>query len=321
MSNADRSMPTSPKKVAVFLRSTYFVAAVGLVVVGVIGLSALQHWTGVLDSLRGLSNAQSTAILVTIGVLALAQQAVYAQASIQILPVGNSMRDRGRSTAFSIMVLSAFINAVAPAKAGTVMRIYLFRDRFGLEPATFVGSQAFLAFASMASAASILGFTLLVFARSRFDVVLLVAILVALALGVIALKSGVSWLPTRWRQGKLLRDALAYPATNHIALSWALAMSVLQLLIISLRVGLALYLIGGEAEYWGSISAAATLAISPLISVLPGGLGTRELMLSGGAFIAGVPVETAVAAALIDRVVGTVALGICAPIAASSLAR
>ena len=321
MNDADRLTPSSAKKVAVFLKSKYFMAAAGIVAIGVIGLSALQHWTGALDGLRGLSNTRSAVILVTVSLLALAQQAVYAKASTQILSVGNSMTDHDRSSAFSIMVLSAFINAVAPAKAGTVIRIYLFRDRFGIEPATFVGSQAFLSLASMASAAAILGVTFLISVRSRVAVELLAAIPVVLAVCVIVGKIGMSWLATRWRQGGLLRDALAYPMTNHRVFSWAIAMSLLQLLIISLRIGLSLFLIDGEAVYWGSLAAAAALAIAPLVAVLPGGLGTRELMLSGGALIAGVSVETAIAAALIDRVVGTVALGMCAPLAANALVR
>lgn len=245
--------------------------------------------------------------------LAIFQQAAFSVASMKALQGAKS--HVGFWTPLSITLVSSFVNSVAPAKAGTLLRGVLFKRHLRVPYTEFIGSQAALTSIGLVIA--------LPFAfGAGINIALnlgggeFLAILILLVFAILALAWVVGTLPLLRKEflekGKQVFDAFFRPLHDRDMRIVVPAFCVLQFGLVATRASVALFLVTGEYSLVSGAYIGGALILAPAIAVLPGGAGTRELMFTTGGFAAGIPLEFGLGAALVDRAFGTAALMACA---------
>jgi len=212
---------------------------------------------------------------------------------------------------FWISVVASMVNAFAPAKAGIGVKAIAFKRMLDVGYLDFAGSH--LA-ASAISLIACIGIILLTYGGELVG--LGVAVINALAtnsiwIALIAM-AAVGAAMMMWRMARAnIRRALG--STTRVLMDRRFAarlpgmfiVAVLQLTLMGASAILASYIFGARPAWSTVLVFGAVLALAPLISFLPGGVGTRESIFVLAGSISGIPIPVAVAAALVDRLVGT----------------
>lgn len=253
--------------------------------------------------------AQTLLIIATIMVLAIVQQGVFALASVKA--IAHLDHQRSFYGVFEITLVGSMVNAVAPAKAGTVLRGLLFKKVFGISLEDFIGSQSLISILGLLIA-TIMAFAVSLHLSGIFEflpIVIVGSLLLMIAL--VALRR----FPSRLTSGPGLKGriiAALHAAGKPLSIPkvrwWLIGTSLLQLLVVVFRVALSLFLVGAGLSIHAAFLIASAMMVAPLLAVLPGGAGTRELLFGAGALLAGISPELSLAAALLDRAMGTLAL-------------
>lgn len=305
--SADQRKPqTSKIDLRYFTRAALLVAVAIVLIIILTRLSELKLWSTIWLS------PESGLIIGGIMVLASMQQAIFSAASIKAIP---SLRRAGTFTvALPIIITTSLINTVAPAKAGTLLRSVLFRDRLGVPYEVFFGSQSALATISIFAATPIALVVLYVvdlwITIGLIFGILVAAILMRLAMSIEQRRTGKrSGFEKRVQRFYM---ALRVPFLNQHARAWMVGLGVANFLVIASRAGMSLALVGANGSPEAACAVAAALIVAPFFAVLPGGIGTRELLFGAAALGTGVPMELALTAALADRAIGTLALTLIA---------
>ena len=74
-------------------------------------------------------------------------------------------------------------------------------------------------------------------------------------------------------------------------------------LLVSVRLYLCFLMVGTTVSIFAAILMAMLAVPARLVAIMPGGIGVREAMIVGGGFLAGIPLELALAAASLDRLI------------------
>jgi uncharacterized membrane protein YbhN (UPF0104 family) len=221
----------------------------------------------------------------------------------------------GLRTAVAVMFASSFLNFVSPARFGALFRTLACARLARVSFTESLGGQALLALLSVASA-GVLACAALPLAARAVDgrIAIAIATLPLLAAAAMLLSaraarraraSGGGWLARHIARFGALSDSLAGdPRRLVAAATLCLASSVFAAVAVH-----ASYAASGAAL---DFAAAAVLVpvtvLSTFVAFTPGGLGTREALLVIAGASLGLRPETAIAAALLERVVASLVL-------------
>ena len=254
-------------------------------------------------------------VLLTLCGLSLLQAVVAALLPAALLP--NLLTKSRLKLLLCITVVSSMINSLAPAKAGLAVKAVLFKRQLGVEYSRF-------AVIHVASSGIVILISVAVVVLSYLGEVLELSSKYASGLGdsakwLFPVISGVLLaaivLTICWRGGiartlhrlawilKSLTIGRAASVTGLVTLC-----GILQLALIGVRAMMAAQLFGATPEWEAAMIFGAVLSLAPVISILPGGVGIREAMFVLAGTIAGLPSEVSLAAALVDRIAGTVTM-------------
>lgn len=229
-----------------------------------------------------------------------------------------------------LMPMTAFantINNVTPGSVGELARLYLLRTQHGVDytsGAAVVVIERFVAIALLGASAAILWAT---FWFGWPPGVALAAILAFMIVPTIAYRAGVRptvlvrWLPlgsvigrTRWasigrslgRVDASVASLIGDPPRAIVFGAWTavvFTMYTSQLLLVATAVGQPL----DPAAAWGALGLGIVVGV---VSLLPFGLGSADLVVAGLLVAAGVPASHAVAITFGYRIVSTLPLGL-----------
>ena len=304
LSAAPEKSETAKIDLRYFARAGLLVIVAIFLIIILAGLSDSELWSS--NVWRGPG---SGLIIGALMALAFLQQAIFSAASIKAIP--GLRRADAFAIALPIIVTTSLVNTVAPAKAGTLLRSILFRDRLGVSCEVFFGSQSALATISLFAATPAIA--LVVFYMA--DLLITGGLIIGLLLMVIVIRFAMQSTQSRTAEKSGLRQRLQLffmslrdPFFNQHARAWMVGLGVVNFLVIASRSGLSLALVGANYSPMAAFAVAAALVVAPFFAFLPGGIGTREFLFGAAALGAGVPIEMALAAALVDRAIGTLAL-------------
>lgn len=278
----------------------------------------LKFFSGI-ESFSFLARVEWTGgrnVLAMLGLGALAFLQLVTAALLPAVVFAKLLRRERLWSLICVTAISSALNALLPAKGGTLAKAFLFRRAFGIGYTQFAVSHFWASLVSVTLSALVLAWV----AGDRIAIWLASSptsqgvLLVSTAL--MAVVAAV-WLVLRRHAGQTaLKRSLGQvfaPGASNPAPTVAAAMSglaVLQILVLGARAMLAAAIVGGEPSWGGVLTLGAALTMAPLVAVLPGGLGVREAAFVAAGYLGGVAPPVALSAALLDRMIGTLVVSV-----------
>ena len=200
-----------------------------------------------------------------------------------------------------ITTVATAANSIVPAPAGIPARIWLQKTWLGI-PVSF--STAAIALEMLCGYGLLALFALagsLLFGANMLatGVRYLPIVLVIGAIGLLT-----AWLLREQLKSRVKQLAAARPIP--LATLTVVFLNVLVIALATLRLWLILRAVGSDAASIAEITAALCIArVAGVASMIPMGLGSRDVTLAGLLVLAGIPLPIAVLAAAVDRVLST----------------
>lgn len=200
-----------------------------------------------------------------------------------------------------ITTVATAANSIIPAPAGIPARIWLQKTWLGIP----------VSFSTVAIALEML---------CGYGLLALFALAGSLLFGANMLATGVRYLPivlaigaigllTAWLLREQLKSRVKQLAATRpipLATLTVVFLNVLVIALAALRLWLILRAVGSDAASVAEITAALCIArVAGVASMIPMGLGSRDVTLAGLLVLAGIPLPIAVLAAAVDRVLST----------------
>lgn len=200
-----------------------------------------------------------------------------------------------------ITTVATAANSIIPAPAGIPARIWLQKTWLGIP----------VSFSTVAIALEML---------CGYGLLALFALAGSLLFGANMLATGVRYLPivlaigaigllTAWLLREQLKSRVKQLAATRpipLATLTVVFLNVLVIALATLRLWLILRAVGSDAASVAEITAALCIArVAGVASMIPMGLGSRDVTLAGLLVLAGIPLPIAVLAAAVDRVLST----------------
>ncbi len=200
-----------------------------------------------------------------------------------------------------ITTVATAANSIVPAPAGIPARIWLQKTWLGI-PVSF--STAAIALEMLCGYGLLALFALagsLLFGANMLATGVRYLPIV-LAIGAIGLLT--AWLLREQLKSRVKQLAAARPIP--LATLTVVFLNVLVIALATLRLWLILRAVGSDAASIAEITAALCIArVAGVASMIPMGLGSRDVTLAGLLVLAGIPLPIAVLAAAVDRVLST----------------
>lgn len=201
---------------------------------------------------------------------------------------------------------AALLLNYAPMKFGTLFRANYLKRHYGLAYSRFVTFFMYLTFLTVAVGGSIGLATLIVFydlgahgtkilATIFFTTVAGSMLLLFIPLPV---PKGQAWFSTKLRS--FLSDR-RHISSDYGAILQATAFLMISFALTALRLGMVYRSLGLNIHPAGCLVLGAISFVVLFIGLTPGALGIRELVLSSGAVVLGIPFEAGILAAMVDR--------------------
>ncbi len=195
-----------------------------------------------------------------------------------------------------------------PMKFGTVFRANYLKKHYNLSYARF--GAFFLYLTVLITAVTVLiGLIvlLLVYGLDRYES----KVMFFVFLGTFIVMVFFAFVPLPIPKGSIrltfiLRNFLlsrSQVRTNISAIICCIFFLVINMLLYSLRIGIIYKSMGQEVHFGGYLILGALGYVIMFLSLTPGSLGVRELLLGSGAVALGVPLEVGIFAAVIDRAI------------------
>lgn len=232
--------------------------------------------------------------------------------SVASVPVVRSLLDALETeTGFGDMLLlnnAAILLNYAPMKFGTVFRANYLKRHCGLSYTNFATFFLYITFLMTLIAAAV-GLAVLggVYGLVRHESKILAGIFVVTIIG--SLIFLLIPLPTPKGDGRIsttLRtfiDGRSQISKQRKAVVIAVVFVVITFVLTALRIGIIYHSMGREMHPAGYLILGALGFVVLFIAITPGSLGIRELVLSFGAVVLGMPLEVGILAAIIDRAI------------------
>jgi len=232
--------------------------------------------------------------------------------SVVSVPVIRSLLDALKTeTGFGDMLLlnnAAILLNYAPMKFGTVFRANYLKKHCGLSYARFATFFLYITFLMTLIAAAV-GLAVLdgVYGLAGYESKVLACIFVVTIIS--SLVFLLIPLPAPKGEGRIstmLRafiDGRSQISKQTKAVAIAVVFVVITFVLTALRIGIIYHSMGQEIHPAGYLILGALGFVVLFISITPGSLGIRELVLSCGAVVLGVPLEVGILAAIIDRAI------------------
>lgn len=288
------------------LRQTGLLALVSVVVCGgvIVALSTLENFS----FLRSVcfTCAPTLSALLALFFLSVIQTTV--SALMTIIPIAGFVARYGIFRLVLITALASAVNAFVPAKGGTLLKAFVFHHKFSVTYQRFAALHGYVAL--VVAVVSVL--VLLVFLDwQRLEQ--LVGRLAPMAPGYllvgVTVISAALGLVLAARKFKMLVFGTRAFARDLVRRSGVVgALAVVQLAAMGARAFLAAVMLGAQPNWQSTLVFGSILSIAPLVSVLPGGVGTREALFVLAGWLSGIPTALSVSAALVDRLVGTISV-------------
>jgi uncharacterized membrane protein YbhN (UPF0104 family) len=203
---------------------------------------------------------------------------------------------------------AALLLNYAPMKFGTVFRANYLKRHHALGYAHFATFFLYITFLMTLIAASVgLAVLLGVYGLAGYESKILAGIFVVTIIG--SLLFLLIPLPTPKGNGRIsttLRTFIAgrsQISKQRKAVLIAVAFVVITFVLTALRIGIIYHSMGKEMHPAGYLILGALGFVVLFIAITPGSLGIRELVLSCGAVVLGMPLEVGILAAIIDRAI------------------
>jgi len=232
--------------------------------------------------------------------------------SVAGVPVVRSLLDAlATETGFADMLIlnnAALLLNYAPMKFGTVFRANYLKRHCNLSYAHFATFFLYITFLMTLIAAAV-GLAVLggVYGLAGYESKILAGIFVVTIIG--SLIFLLIPLPTPKGDGRIstmLRtfiDGRSQISKQRKAVVIAIVFVVITFVLTALRIGIIYHSMGREIHPAGYLILGGLGFVVLFISITPGSLGIRELVLSCGAVVLGMPLEVGILAAIIDRAV------------------
>jgi uncharacterized membrane protein YbhN (UPF0104 family) len=196
----------------------------------------------------------------------------------------------------------------APMKFGTLFRAHYLKSHYGLGYLGFVACFAYITFLMVACACVLglaafgYGFGFGAYENRILGGVLAVSAMASVILLVFPMRepSGEGRL-SRWMRVFLSGRVKLGLAKKELAISAGLL--VVSFLLGALRIGIIYRSLGADVDFAGYFVLSSLSYVAMLAGFTPGSLGIREVVLSLGAVVLGIPFELGALAALIDRAI------------------
>jgi len=220
----------------------------------------------------------------------------------------NALKTRTRFWDMALVTNTAVLLNYAPMKIGTLFRADYLKRHYGLSYTHFATFFLYITFLMTAIAAAV-GWTVLVtvYSLTQHESKILAGVFAATLVGSLFILF--LQLPLPKGQGRFSTTVRSFlSARSQIskarkALFTATAFVVLNFLLTALRIGIVYHSMGKNIHPAGYLVLGALDSVVLFIGLTPGSLGIRELVLSFGAVVLGVPLEVGILAAMIDRAV------------------
>ena len=232
--------------------------------------------------------------------------------SVASVPVVRSLLDAlDTDTGFGDMLLlnnAAILLNYAPMKFGTVFRANYLKRHCGLSYAHFLTFFLYITFLMTLIAAAVgLAVLLGVYGLARHESKILAGIFAVTIIG--SLIFLLIPLPTPKGDGRIstaLRTFISgrsQISKQRKAVLIAVAFVVITFVLTALRIGIIYHSMGREMHPAGYLILGTLGFVVLFVSITPGSLGIKELVLSFGAVVLGMPLEVGILAAIIDRAI------------------
>jgi uncharacterized membrane protein YbhN (UPF0104 family) len=272
----------------------------GVVILGVLLWYLVRHWEQ-LEALFNLTFLQ----LATIYVL-------YFLVMLNItLAVQYLLKGLGVRTRFWDMLWlhnAALLLNYVPMKFGTLFRANYLKRHYGLRYTHFATFFLYITFLMTATAA-IIGLSVLVlfYGLGEYENKILAVVFLASIVGSLLfifvplpVPCGQGWFSTMLRNFLTGRSRIS-KAKKALAIS--LLYLVANFFLTAVRLGIIYHCISQKVHPGGYVILGALGFVALFIALTPGSLGVKELVLSFGAVVLGVPFEVGLLAAMIDRAI------------------
>jgi uncharacterized membrane protein YbhN (UPF0104 family) len=214
-------------------------------------------------------------------------------------------------TGFGDMLIlnnAALLLNYAPMKFGTVFRANYLKRHCGLSYAHFATFFLYITFLMTLIAAAVgLAVLLGVYGLARYESKILAGIFVVTIIGsLIFLLIPLPMPKGDGRISTMLRtfiDGRSQISKQRKAVVIAVVFVVITFVLTALRIGIIYHSMGQEMHSTGYLILGALGFVVLFIAITPGSLGIRELVLSCGAVVLGMPLEVGILAAIIDRAI------------------
>lgn len=259
-----------------------------------------QHW----DELKVLVKFRSMELVIFFVLC-------FLLAGLNASVVQKMLRVLGLRTRLWEMVLlehtSQLLN-YAPMKFGTLFRAYYLKRHFGLEYASYAACFAYMTLLMIGSACALglvsLGLDI---GFEAYKSKILGLILGVLSVGSIAMlvipikKPGGNSRFSKWLQAFLSGRIRLGRSGKDLVLSTILL--ILNFIVGALRLGIICKSMNVDISLAGYLVLGSLGYVALLTGITPGSLGIREVILSFGAIVLGIPFEVGVLVAMVDRVI------------------
>lgn len=209
----------------------------------------------------------------------------------------------GQRAAFArllaIVTAATSANSLVPVPAGIPARLWLQQSLLGIPPApatAAIGLELLAGYGVLGIFAALgaLHFGVGVDIDVRYLAVALIATVAAVF---------PAWHWRRRLQERLLRVIAARPVPAFVAIT--IALNLVVIVLATLRLWLILHAAGHTAAAYDLVAALCIARVAGVASMIPMGLGSRDVTLTGLLALAGVPLPVALVAAAVDRVLST----------------
>lgn len=221
------------------------------------------------------------------------------------------LKPMGVSAMYSDMLLlqnASLLLNYAPMKFGTLFRANYFKKHYGLKYSHFGVFSLYLAFI-LSTAASAIGVIVMVFVYGLADIQRQILTVVFTVCGAASLLLIVVPLPVPKSSAKImvvLRDFIIGRKTitsDTKTVCLATFFLFLNFVLTAVRLAIIYHSMGKDIHPAGYLILGALGYVMMFISLTPGAIGIREVVLGAGATVLGISFEVGITAAMIDRAV------------------
>jgi uncharacterized membrane protein YbhN (UPF0104 family) len=199
----------------------------------------------------------------------------------------------------------------APMKFGTLFRAHYLKRHFGLEYASYAVCFAYMMFLMIGSACGLglaslwLGIGFETYKSKILGLILGVLTASSLAMLVMPIKEPIGKSRfSIWLRAFLSGRIRIRKSRNNLVLSTIIM--ILNFFFGALRIGIIYKSLNVDLSFSEYLVLGSLGYVTLFASITPGALGIREVILSFGAIVLGIPIEVGVLVAMIDRVIAMV---------------